>query len=205
MAQIKFTKIELAKYTKKRALFLKYLPTLQLKKMLLQAEVFKAQVEIDTAMANYEKELGIVEGQAILLTDPDADVVRDCVRVDKVEVATENIAGIEVPTLQNVLFHDSEINFITAPVWVEDLVSMIKVLKRAYERVEVAKEKKKILEKELRTISTRVNLFEKRMIPDTTKIIDKIKVFLSDQDMAAVASAKVTKNKLLKKKEAMVV
>lgn len=205
MAQIKYTKIELSKYIKKKSLFSKYLPTLQLKKMLLQAEVFKAQTEINAAKEKYNKQYAIVESHAHLLSDPASDLVIDQVQVENIDVTHENIAGIEVPSLRNVAFKQVETCLVTEPIWMEDLVSMIKVLKKAAERVRIAKEKKRILEEELRTISIRVNLFEKRLIPETTKIIKKIKVFLHDQDLQAVAAAKVSKNKILQRDELEVV
>lgn len=49
-------------------------------------------------------------------------------------------------------------------------------------------------------VSIRLNLFEKILIPRTKKNIKKIEVFLGDQELAAVAQAKVAKSKILKKK-----
>ncbi len=180
---------------------MKYLPTLQLKKMLLQTEVFKAQSEINKANAKFEKEYQIVQAHSALLTDPAADLVREQVVIEKIEITYENIAGIEIPSLQSLVFAKAKPSMITEPIWVGDFTSMIQALKHAYEKLKVAKEKKDLLQKELRIVSTRVNLFEKRMIPETTSIINKIKVFLSDQDLQAVACAKVSKNKILQRKK----
>ena len=71
----------------------------------------------------------------------------------------------------------------------------------AQAKIEVVKEKKQILEKELREVSIRVNLFEKILIPRTKSNIKKIKVFLGDQELASVAQAKVAKAKILKRKK----
>ena len=60
-------------------------------------------------------------------------------------------------------------------------------------------EKKRLLEQELREVSIRVNLFEKIMIPRTLQNIKKIKVFLGDQQLAAISQAKVAKRKILEK------
>ena len=61
-------------------------------------------------------------------------------------------------------------------------------------------EKKAILDEELRSVSIRVNLFEKRLIPDTEHDMAKIKIFLGDQDLAAVSLSKLAKEKLEKRK-----
>ena len=201
MAQIKCTKIELNKYKKKRERFLKYLPVLQLKKMLLQMEVFKAQAEIDSAKEKMEKQYAIVKGHSSLLTDPSASEIESRVQIEEVVISRESIAGIDVPTFKDVVFRTIEANLVMEPIWFDDMISMIRVLKKAFQKVKVAQEKKELLAAELRTVSIRVNLFEKRMIPETTAIINRIKIFLSDQALQAVARAKVSKNKLLIKKE----
>ena len=61
-------------------------------------------------------------------------------------------------------------------------------------------EKKRSLEKELRDVSIRVNLFEKVLIPRCREAVKKIKVFLGDQELAAVAQAKVAKQKIEEKR-----
>ncbi len=201
MAQIKYTKIELAKYNKKKALSQRYLPTLHLKKMLLQVEVYKARTEVKANQEEYEKCLTQTSEHSALLTDPAAQNLPDYLQIKKLVVDSENIAGIELPKFRELVFVSLQTDYITEPVWFEEMVAMLRDLKRAQKQLRVSEEKKLILEKELRTVSIRVNLFEKRIIPETTKIINKIKVFLGDQDLQAVASAKVSKNKILLRKQ----
>ena len=66
----------------------------------------------------------------------------------------------------------------------------------ARERVQVAKQKKQVLERELKEVSIRVNLFEKILIPRARGNIRKIKIFLNDQQLAAVSQAKIAKKKI---------
>ncbi len=61
------------------------------------------------------------------------------------------------------------------------------------------------LEKEWREVSIRVNLFEKVLIPRCQKNIKKIKVFLGDQQLAAVSQAKVAKGKIEENKALLIV
>ena len=68
------------------------------------------------------------------------------------------------------------------------------------EKIKIAEEKKRVLEKELREVSIRVNLFEKILIPRALENIKKIKIFLGDQQLAAVSQAKVAKKKILMQK-----
>ncbi len=64
-------------------------------------------------------------------------------------------------------------------------------------------EKKRALQKELRDVSIRVNLFEKILIPRSQDNISKIRIFLGDQQLAAVAQAKVAKQKIERRKKAV--
>ena len=52
-------------------------------------------------------------------------------------------------------------------------------------------------DKATRTTSQRVNLFSKVLIPRTRKNIQKIQIYMSDQDRASVMNAKLSKGKVL--------
>ena len=54
---------------------------------------------------------------------------------------------------------------------------------------------KRILSKELRTTSQRVNLFEKVKIPEAKENIRVINIFLGDQQTSGVARSKLAKGK----------
>ena len=84
-----------------------------------------------------------------------------------------------------------------APVWIDSAIIGLRELITVREKIRVAEEKKAALEKELRDVSIRVNLFEKILIPRAQGNIRKIKIFLGDQQLAAVCQAKVAKQKIL--------
>jgi V/A-type H+-transporting ATPase subunit D len=60
-------------------------------------------------------------------------------------------------------------------------------------------ERRKILEKELRDVTVKVNLFDKILIPRAEANIKKIKIALDDQQLAQIANAKKAKELILKK------
>lgn len=201
MAQIKMTKMELRDQQYKLKQLQKYLPTLQLKKAMLQTEVTSALYEIEGLKREYqefEKECTAFQD---LLTDPSAEIALKSALVDEVEKRFENIAGAEIPFFEKVIFRPFEYSLFDSPLWVDSAQEKIKTLVVQKEKIEVVKEKKRILEKELREVSIRVNLFEKILIPRTEGNIKKIKVFLGDQELASVAQAKVAKGKIIKRKE----
>lgn len=200
MAQIKLTKMELRDQQYKLGQLEKYLPTLQLKKAMLQTEVNNALYEIEGLKRTYMEEKGKCETFQFLLTDPDAETLYEGARIEKTEKRFENIAGAEIPFFEKVVFQPNSYSLFDSPLWVDAAMEHVKELVVAKEKIEVVKEKKRILEKELREVSIRVNLFEKILIPRTQKNIKKIKVFLGDQELASVAQAKVAKSKIMKRK-----
>ena len=86
------------------------------------------------------------------------------------------------------------------PVWVDPVTKGLRRLAEAKVRVEIAREKKEALEKELREVSIRVNLFEKILIPRSLGNIKKIRVFLGDLQLSAVSQAKAAKMKIEERK-----
>jgi V/A-type H+-transporting ATPase subunit D len=196
MAEIKLTKNELRNQQLRMGQLLKYLPTLQLKKALLQVEVQEARQEIIQVEAEYQRERNKVDGYVGLLTDKIALDPSKVMQVEEIRRRHENIAGVEVPYFESVTFKDFDYGLFDTPVWVDDVVAGLRGLGAAQLKVNIAREKKEALEKELREVSIRVNLFEKILIPRAERNIKKIKVFLGDLQLAAVSQAKVAKAKI---------
>lgn len=201
MAQIKLTKMELRDQQYKLKQLQKYLPTLQLKKAMLQTEVNQAVYEIEGLTRAFKEQEGVCHSFQSLLSDPESEILYDGAQVGDVEKRYENIAGAEIPFFEKVIFKPHEYSLFESPLWVDSAMEQVKELVIAKQKIEVVKEKKRILEKELREVSIRVNLFEKILIPRTQANIKKIKVFLGDQELASVAQAKVAKGKIEKRKE----
>ncbi len=179
----------------------KYLPTLQLKKTLLQIEVNNAQLEIEQLELEYRTQKEIVTAFARLFSDRGASDLFPAVKVLDVERRVENIAGVDIPVFEKVVFQESSHFLFDSPVWLESAIHGLRKLIILREKTKIAEEKKTALEKELRDVSIRVNLFEKILIPRAMANIRKIRIFLSDQQLAAVCQAKVAKQKILEKEE----
>lgn len=200
MAQLKLTKTELRVQQIKLTQLRKYLPTLQLKKALLQIEVFNAETEIEALL----KEFAALENHAAyysrLFTDRGAGELFSSVKIFDVEKTFENIAGVDIPIFEKVIFEEERYALFDTPLWLEAAIDGVKKLLICREKIKIAREKKSALEKELREVSIRVNLFEKVMIPRAQDNIKRIKIFLGDQQLAAVSQAKMSKKKILERK-----
>lgn len=199
MTALKLTKNELRIQQGRLAELKKYLPTLQLKKAMLQAEVNEARGEVTTCTQEYEKRRNSISSYSPLLAEKTSFNLEEAVKIKNVERRFENIAGIEVPYFQGITFDELSYSLFDTPVWVDSVVDNLRGLAEASIRIDIAKEKEKALEAELRDVSIKVNLFEKILIPRAYLNIRKIKVFLGDQQLAAVSQAKVAKEKIVEK------
>lgn len=200
MAEIKLTKNELRLQQRRLLQLQRYLPTLQLKKALLQAEVNEARQQILVLRTERDHCRAVVDENAALLTTTSSFDLEATMQVDRVETHKENIAGVEVPIFDRVCFSPLTYDLFDTPAWLDSFVALVRRLVSAFEKIVVVEKKKIALEKELRDVSIRVNLFEKILIPRALTNIKKIKVFLGDQQLAAVARAKVAKGKILMRK-----
>jgi V/A-type H+/Na+-transporting ATPase subunit D len=200
MAEIKMTKNELRDQQNKLAQLLKYLPTLQLKKAMLQLEVVEARQEIAKADEEYKHVQKESEEFALLLSEKITIDPKKVTQVAELRKHYENIAGVEVPYFEKITFVDYPYSLLDTPPWVDGVIVGLRKLTTSWVKVQVAQEKKTALEKELRQVSIRVNLFEKILIPRALRNIKKIKVFLGDMQLAAVSQAKVAKQKIEKHK-----
>jgi V/A-type H+-transporting ATPase subunit D len=196
MAEIKLTKSELRIQQNRLQQLQKYLPTLQLKKAMLQSEVSEARNEISKLEIHQQELKNSVESYSALLSDKQAFDPEHSAKIATINKRYENIAGVEVPFFESIAFKDYTYNLFESPPWVDAVVFGLRGVAENHAHIEVVKEKRTALEKELREVSIRVNLFEKILIPRSLKNIKKIKVFLGDQQLAAVSQAKVAKTKI---------
>jgi len=199
---MKMTKLELRTQQVRLKQLQRYLPTLQLKKGLLQVHVFEARQKLMQVEEFLHLEKNQCEAFAPLLNEPLCVDLLEILRVQNLSKREENIAGIELPLFERVDFAAIDYSLVDTPVWLDSVVIALRRLKRLHIEREICMERLQKLEKELQEVSTRVNLFEKILIPRTLGAIRKIGVFLGDLQLAAVARAKVAKSKIKMRKDA---
>jgi V/A-type H+-transporting ATPase subunit D len=171
-----------------------------LKKAMLQFEVSIVIIEIEKLQEDFKSVWTRVENFSPFLVEKVAVNIVQYADIIHVKKHYENIAGVEIPIFDKVVFREPEYFLFDTPAWTESATEILRELVIAREKVHIAQEKKRALEKELREVSIRVNLFEKVLIPRAQENIKKIKVFLGDQQLSAVAQAKVAKRKILLRK-----
>ncbi len=198
---LKLTKTELRLQQLKLQQLRKYLPTLQLKKALLQIEVNQVSAFIALLQCQFVAQEEKIARYSALFSEKNASDLFAAVKIQEVKKEIENIAGIDVPIFRDLVFEKSSFFLFDSPVWIELGIFDVKELMVVREKMRLAHQKRQALEKELRDVSIRVNLFEKIMIPRALGNIKKIKIFLGDQQLTAVSQAKVAKKKILLRKK----
>lgn len=201
MTVLKLTKNELRNQQSGLGQFERYLPTLLLKKAMLQAEVNLVQVEVSTLKGELLMCQKAVEEFGAFLTEKVSCNILANAEILYVKKFYENIAGVEIPVFEDVVFQEASYSLFDTPVWADAAIQLVRQLVIAREKVSIGEEKRRALLKDLRDVSIRVNLFEKFLIPRAKHNINKIKVFLGDQQLASVAQAKVAKKKIAMRKK----
>jgi len=195
MAKIKLTKNELKKQKDSLKMYRRYLPTLMLKKQQLQGEIRltdmrlkELQIAKEQLDESFKSWIGVF-GETGVFT-------KDLLRITDVRTSHGNIAGVSIPVFEGADFEISAYDFLKTPLWLDLAVDCMKQALALQMEMEIVEEQRRRLDKELRTTTQRVNLFEKIKIPESRNNIKKIQVYLGDQQTAAVVRGKIAKSGL---------
>ena len=196
MAKIKYTKNELKKQKDQLKRFKRYLPTLILKKQLLQMEIRNVEVQINEK--NQQRERIDAELMSWIHVFGENLNIAELVKLRETDLETTNIAGVDIPVFNGVIYEKIPYDLMFYPLWVDAGVQKLKELFSADTELAILRKQAELLGEELRITTQRVNLFEKVKIPDTIENIRRINIFLGDQQTAAVVRGKLSKNKLVR-------
>lgn len=199
MAKLRLTKNELKKQKEALKRFIRYLPTLELKKQQLVVEIKK----IDEMVKELELKIEGIEKDVDTWVGLFAEEVslESLLKIKNVNTEVTNIAGIDIPLFNSVEFDEKAYDYMTTPLWVDKALSIMKELISLRVQIQVYIIQQKILKEELRVTVQRINLFDKVMIPQAKNHIRIIQIYLGDLQTAEVVRGKIAKTKLAKKAE----
>ena len=194
MARLQLSKSALARERKNLRTFERFLPSLDLKRQQLMAERGKAvkrvarlRAEIDGFRADIGQRIPMLAHEEVDLTD--------LVRVCGVDEDEENLVGTRLPRLLQVKFELQEYSLLAKPLWVDAVVDALRHMLEARVRIRIEEVRLDALEQALKTITQRVNLFDKVLIPKARANMKRIQIYLSDMETAAVVRSKIAKRK----------
>ena len=200
MGKIKLTKNEQKKQKDALKQFKRYLPTLQLKKQQLQTVIRQSHAEIEELKEKQKAAVDAMDSWIAVYGEnaewPEEHSISHQVKVTEVKKTKGNIAGVEVPVFESLVFEDIPYDLRAYPLWVDTAILSLRDIAKYDALIETLKERIRLLEKELRTTTQRVNLFEKVKIPEAKENIRVIGIYLQDQQTSAVVRGKIAKKKL---------
>jgi V/A-type H+-transporting ATPase subunit D len=192
--KIKLTQGELKRQRDALRQYERYLPTLQLKKQLLQLEILHQYSTLREKKASLSvREKAAENWSGLLVEAPD---IRQWLIPEKIITAKKNVAGVDLPVFERVDFEPAEYDLFTTPLWVDAGLETLRDMTSLQEEMRVIEKGISILKQELRVITQRVNLFEKVKIPEAKEAIRLIKIYIGDQMTNAVGRSKIAKNKI---------
>ncbi|MBW1759493.1 MAG: V-type ATP synthase subunit D [Deltaproteobacteria bacterium] len=194
MKKVKLTKNELRKQKDDLKRYNRYLPTLYIKKQQLQKEVERIRGELAHVKQSQNRLLEEVLPWVSLFSE-DVDIA-GLIQLHGVKMMEENIAGVDIPVLDQVDLENKRYDLFIYPLWVDRAMEILSKMIHLKIQRTVLEEQKRRLSQELRIASQRVNLFEKVKIPETLNAIRKISIHLADLQTAAVGWARIAKKKI---------
>lgn len=206
MSKIKHTKNELKAQRDSLARFERFLPMLLLKKQQLQGEIHRIDGKI-AEKKNEEEQLhaGLNKWVKLFSDRPPDDRERQTggsgieklILLTGINAEEGNIAGVNIPVFKDIIIRKEELDLFATPTWYDDAMDVLEGLIRLRVEREILEEQCRLIAEELRITTQRVNLFEKVKIPECRENIRVIKIFLGDEQTAAVVRGKIAKNRTM--------
>src|SRR5579863_2877825 len=123
---LKLTKNELRDQQQRLALFQRYLPTLQLKKAMLQFEVNQATLEVAGEKKQLEVAHQTTQAFSPLLVDKTGGDPLQYAQIVQINKRYENIAGAEVPLFDSLVFREADYFLFDTPIWMDQAVLLLR-------------------------------------------------------------------------------
>ncbi|MCG6863342.1 MAG: V-type ATP synthase subunit D [Chromatiaceae bacterium] len=194
MTRLSLSKSSLSHEQRRLKTFERFLPSLDMKRKQLLAQRVAARTALERTGAAMVELQAKVETGLPMLSNLEVDL-SGLVALEEVRVGRENQMGIWLPILEGIEMQVAPYGRLAKPHWVDSLVDELKAMIELRVREQLELRRLALLEEALRTLTQRVNLFEKVLIPRARDHIRRIGIYLSDQERAAVVRAKIAKDK----------
>ena len=194
MAKLQLSKSALAQEQKSLKSYQRFLPSLDLKRQQVMAErakAVRALAETQRAIEELRKETG---KKLPMLANRDVDLT-DLAKLTSVTIGTENVVGTRLPVLEQIEVEVREYPYMGRPHWVDRTAEVLHEMLELRVRVQIEERRVAMLEEAVKTVTQRVNLFDKVLIPRAKQNIKRIQIYLSELQTAAVVRSKLSKRK----------
>ena len=199
--KIKLTRTELKAQRDVLARYERYLPTLKLKQQQLQSSIVQAIQNLRKVEKEHQKAEAMVNTYRNLFRDIAGLNIQQLAQPETVKTNFQSIAGVKVPQFESATFPLPDYSLFGTAPWVDRALHDLKAVNRLGAELQILQQCVNLLQRELKKVMQRVNLFEKIKIPETRDNIRRIRIAVGDQMTAGVARAKIAKAKLEQKEQ----
>lgn len=189
--RFQFNKTSLNDLDKNLKVRQKALPTIKNKESALRVEVKKAKADAERLNQSLNEHIDRYYEMARLFNEFEANLLT----VEDVDLAFVKIAGVKIPILKDIRFHQNDFNLFYRPFWYVDGIQILKNLASLGIESEVYMYKMRLLDDARKKTTQKVNLYEKVQIPGYIEAIRKIKRFLEDEENLSKSSQKIVKQR----------
>jgi len=190
--RIRLNKVSLREQKQKMAMYERFLPALEARKQQLIMQLAMIRTNIRTQRERMEIMLDEIRSWASLYWDIQ-HVLRFYIAIREIRWVSRNIAGLKIREFTEVIFEDPGYSLFRTPYSFDEVLKRTREVISLRERIKILEEQEAVLLDGFRKTSQRINLYEKRLIPQCKESIRRISVYLQDQQAAAVGVAKVAK------------
>ncbi len=190
MARLTLNKSSLTAEQRRLKLLKQFLPSLDLKRRQLMAERAKARRQLATLDAQQTAQQAEIATQFPQLSTWESAPL---VAIDSIDAGEDNVVGVRLPRINQVHFARVDYDFFATPVWLELLADALEAALQLAAEQTFAQRRLALLEQAVVRITQRVNLFEKVLIPQAQENIRRVRLYLGEQERAAVIRAKLAK------------
>ncbi len=194
MARIPLSKSQLAREKENLASFNRYLPALDLKRQQLMGARNRGRRDLARLEAELAELIRATGSQLPMLAERRMNL-KGLVKLDAVRLGTQNVAGVQLPIVEDVSVVVAPYGRLLRPHWVDAVADRLAAAIRLRVEIDVARQRLEVLNAAVTKVTQRVNLFEKVLKPQAEANIRRILVFLGDAERAAVVGAKLAKSK----------
>lgn len=200
MARLALSKSSLSKQQTQLKGYERFLPSLDLKRKQLIGERNKAVQTLQRTREEIKRYTEQVGERLPMLSNKEIEL-SNLVTLEGAQLVDENVVGTTLPRLQGIEVTVADYPLLTKPHWVDNVIEELTAVLELNVRAQVEERRLALLEAAVRTITQRVNLFDKVLIPRTRRNIKHIRIYLSDAERAAVVNSKIAKRKRLEDEE----
>jgi V/A-type H+-transporting ATPase subunit D len=190
--RIRFNKVSLREQKQKMALYERFLPALEARKQQLVMQLAVIRHNIRDRRESMEKMVEEIHSWASLYWDME-QLLRFHIAIREIKFASRNVAGLKIREFIDVVFDEPGYSLFRTAYTFDVVLKRTREAISLREHIKILEEQEQILLDGFRKTSQRINLYEKRLVPQCREAIRRITVYLQDQQAAAVGVAKVAK------------